>query len=99
MSSNTQKKHLVKTVGYGVLTAGLYAGFFTFADSIAANFARGAFWAAGPIATVFVVSYAHGNFASSLWSALGLEGNVKRKDLRAAKQPAVRTQIRATLNA
>jgi hypothetical protein len=50
-------------------------------------FTKGGYYAALPIATVFVFSFAHGAFASSLWSVLGIEP--------LTKQPAVRPRVPA----
>jgi hypothetical protein len=41
------------------------------------NFTRGGWYAAMPIATVFVFSFVHGAFASHLWSLLGIEAMKK----------------------
>ncbi|MCM0754445.1 hypothetical protein M7784_04200 [Desulfovibrio aminophilus] len=88
------KKPVVKTIIYGVLSVALYAAAFSQANTLTALFSRGSFWAAGPIATVFLFSYIHGAFASNLWSCLGV---VARP--RATQRPATRPQPRATLNA
>lgn len=98
MPMEKKKKPFAKAVTFGLLTAGLYAGVFSFADNIAAHFAQGSLWAAGPIATVFAFSYAHGSFAHNFWSCLGIEGRQKRKAVRTA-QPAQRPRLRAELNA
>jgi len=87
-----------KTIAYGLATVALYAGVFSYADALAARFSQGALWAAGPIATVFVFSWAHGSFASNLWACLGITAG-KRVVKRPAVQPTARPQARATLNA
>lgn len=106
MAMQTARKPWGKTIVFGILSAALYAGVFTFADTIAAHFAQGSYWAAGPIATVFLFSYVHGEFTGNLWSVLGIEAT--RKAARptetttatvgkpATVRPAAR---RATLNA
>ncbi|WMW64334.1 MULTISPECIES: hypothetical protein [Nitratidesulfovibrio] len=106
MATQTARKPWGKMIVFGILSAALYAGVFAFADTIAAHFAQGSYWAAGPIATVFLFSYVHGEFTGSLWSVLGIEAT--RKTARktetttatvgqpATVRPAAR---RATLNA
>ncbi len=102
MATQTAHKPWAKTIVFGILSAALYAGVFAFADTIAAHFAQGSYWAAGPIATVFLFSYVHGEFTGNLWSVLGIEAT--RKATRPAEtvskpatvRPAAR---RATLNA
>jgi len=98
MAQQQKKKPVAKTVVYGLATVALYTGVFSFADNITAHFAQGSLWAAGPILTVFAVSYAHGAFASNLWSCLGIEAKRQRKDVRAT-QPAQRPQLRAEMSA
>lgn len=98
MATEQKKRPYAKAAAFGLLTVGLYAGVFSFADTIAAHFAQGSLWAAGPIATVFAFSYAHGNFTNNFWSCLGIEGRQKRKAVRAT-QATQRPQVRAELNA
>jgi hypothetical protein len=74
----TKKSKLVgKTIMFGLGTVALYAAVFTNADAIMKYFTRGGWYAALPIATVFVFSFVHGAFASNLWSALGIEARKK----------------------
>lgn len=95
MATATTQKPVVRTMVFGVLTAAFYAAFFSYADTIAAHFAQGSYWAAGPIATVFCVSYLHGEFASNLWSVLGI--SAVRKDTRATatQRPVQRPVLNA----
>jgi hypothetical protein len=88
------KKPVAKTLVYGIFTAILYAAAFAYGDTLTALFARGSFWAAAPIATVFAVSYLHGGFASNLWTCLGVEAKRPRTEKRTSTRP----QPRATLN-
>lgn len=83
----TNDRPIGKTVGYGLLTVGMYAGVFSYADTLAAAFSQGSLWAAGPIATVFAVSWAHGSFAHNLWASMGITA-------RDRKRPEVRTERR-----
>lgn len=102
MATQTARKPWGKTIVFGILSAALYAGVFAFADTIAAHFAQGSYWAAGPIATVFLFSYVHGEFTGNLWSVLGVEATRKtaRKQETATKPATVRPAARrATLNA
>jgi len=98
MDRATSKKPVGKTILFGLATAALYGGVFSYADTIAHKFAMGGLWAAGPIATVFVFSYVHGAFAHNLWTCLGIEARQQRKDVRATR-PAAQPQARATVNA
>ena len=96
--TETATRPVKKTIAYGLATVALYAGAFSYADVLAAQFSQGALWAAGPIATVFVFSWAHGTFASNLWACLGITAGT-RAVKRPAVQPTARPRVRATLNA
>ena len=104
-----KKKPIGKTVGYGAVTAALYAAVFTNADTITNYFTKGSWYAALPIATVLIFSFAHGAFASNLWSLLGIEAvrkDVKvataektvHQDIRAKKSARKRPRARAYIN-
>jgi hypothetical protein len=85
---------LVRTASYGLLSAGLYTLVFMNADTVMSFFTRGGLHAALPIATVFVFSFAHGAFASNLWSLLGIEA--ARKDvLTQTEKKVVQSRKRA----
>jgi hypothetical protein len=84
-SDDRRKKLVIQTMLLGAVTAALYAAVFSHARTIVELFSRGGYYAAFPIATVFVFSFAHGAFASNLWSALGIEAVTKQ----AVKRPAV----------
>ncbi len=105
----SKKKPIGKTIGYGAVTAALYAAVFTNADTITNYFTKGSWYAALPIATVFVFSFSHGAFASNLWSLLGIEAvrkDVKvvtaektvHEDVRAKKSARKRPRARAYIN-
>ncbi len=83
-----KKRPWGKTIGFGAITAALYAAVFTNADTITGYFAMGGWHAILPISTVFVFSFAHGAFASNLWSMLGVEA-VKRSALRRVERSVV----------
>jgi hypothetical protein len=70
--SNTGKLAM-ETIGYGMLSAALYATLFMNADTVMRFFTKGGWYAALPIATVFIISFAHSSFAGNLWSLLGIE--------------------------
>ncbi len=96
----TKKKPYLKTVLLGVLTAGLYAAAFANSEMVMQVFTKGGVYAAFPIATVFVFSFAHGAFASNLWSVLGIEANVKQpakrpetRPVQPAKRPRPRVRV------
>lgn len=84
-TDNSRKKLVIQTMLLGAITAVLYAAVFSHASTVVELFARGGYYAVFPIATVFVFSFAHGAFASNLWSALGIEAVTKQ----AVKRPAV----------
>jgi hypothetical protein len=85
---NTEVK---KTIGYGLTTAALYGAVFWNADTVMSYFTKGGFYAALPVATVFIFSFAHGAFASNLWSLMGIKP--MKKD---AIQPAVGKTVTQT---
>jgi hypothetical protein len=84
-----KKKLAAKTVFYGLLTAALYAAVFSNTDMVMQLFTRGGAYAALPLATVFVFSFAHGTFSGNLWSVLGIDAvskqAVKRTEIRPAR--------------
>ncbi|MEW6658598.1 MAG: universal stress protein [Thermodesulfobacteriota bacterium] len=87
-----------KTVGFGLGTAVLYAAVFMNTDTVMQYFTKGAWYAALPIATVFVFSFVHGAFSNYLWEALGIQAP-KRVAPRptAAKRPVARKRPRPEL--
>lgn len=100
-SSVNKKKAVYKTVGLGLITAALYAAVFSCSDLVMNYFTRGGLYAALPISTVFVFSFAHGSFASSLWSAVGIEAVTKQPEKRpvaTAPRPAQRPRARLRLS-
>jgi hypothetical protein len=98
----TKKKPVAKTVIYGALTVVLYAAAFANVDSIMLLFAKGGYYAALPIATVFVFSFAHAAFSGNLWSMLGIEAitkqPAKRPEVRPVPRPAQRPRPRLRLS-
>jgi hypothetical protein len=72
-----KRKPVGKTIMFGLGTVAMYAAVFTNADTMMKYFTRGGWYAAMPIASVFVFSFVHGAFASNLWTALGIEARKK----------------------
>ncbi len=71
--AESRNSYGIKTLVYGLVTAALYAAVFTHADLVMSIFNKGGIYAALPIVTVFIFSFAHGAFAGNLWSMLGIE--------------------------
>lgn len=95
-------KPVLKTILWGALTLGLYAAVFLKGSALVQVFARGKWYAALPITTVFLFSFVHGTFASNLWSLLGIEARKqlrrqpeKQKRVEKRKRPRPRPQLRA----
>jgi hypothetical protein len=108
MSTTTsRKRHIKNCFIFGALTAGVYAAVFTHQEFVMKYFTKGGFYALLPVAVVFAISYAHGNFTSSFWSALGIEGSkassTKKADIRKETPASVDirkdTRPRAQVNA
>jgi nucleotide-binding universal stress UspA family protein len=94
-SDSSRAKLIGKTVGLGLAAAGLYAAVFLNADTVMKYFTRGAWYAALPVATVFVFSFVHGAFASEFWSLMGIEATKKAQPRpTAAKRPVARKRPR-----
>jgi hypothetical protein len=85
-TTTSRKRHVKNCFIFGALTAGVYAAVFTNQELVMKYFTKGGFYALLPVAVVFAISYAHGNFTSSFWSALGIEGSkasaTKKADIR-----------------
>jgi hypothetical protein len=93
MSAPTSKKRHVKNcIIFGALTVGLYAAVFSNQALVMKYFTKGGLFALLPVAVVFAVSYFHGNFTSSFWSALGIEGS----KASTAKKAEVRQTVPAS---
>jgi len=67
----------VKTAVFGVATAALYAAAFFDSTGVVNLFAKGGWYAALPIATVFLVSFVHGTFSHHVWEMLGIHAPQK----------------------
>ena len=75
MASSSRKRHVKNCFIFGAASAAVYAAVFTHQAFVMTYFTKGGLYALLPVALVFTVSYAHGNFTSSFWSALGIEGS------------------------
>jgi hypothetical protein len=86
MSATSKKRHVKNCFVFGALTAGLYAAVFTHSEMFMSYLTKGGLNALLPVAVVLAVSYVHGNFTNSFWSALGIEGSKiatpKQADIR-----------------
>lgn len=99
MSTTSKKRHLRNCFTFGLLTAAVYTAIFANQELVMTYFTRGGIYALLPVAVVFLVSYAHGNFTSSFWSALGIEGAKSSASKQAeikktVEAPAVRKDVR-----
>lgn len=100
MSTTSKKRHIKNCFTFGILTAAVYAAIFANQELVMTYFTKGGIYALLPVAVVFLVSYAHGNFTSSFWSALGIEGSKtatsKPADTRdkAANAPEIKKDVR-----
>jgi hypothetical protein len=100
-----KKRVLASTIGYGAASAALYAAVFMNSDTVMQYFTKGGMYAALPVATVFFFSFAHGAFASNLWSLLGIEAmkknalhQVKREVIQKRKQVQKKPRTYAYVN-
>ena len=85
-----------KTVALGLGTVAVYAAVFWNSGAVMQYFTKGGWFAALPVATVFLVSFVHGAFASNLWACLGIEAT-KKVQPRVAPRPASRKRPRPQL--
>jgi hypothetical protein len=98
LARQRKKKALKSTIVFGAITAVMYLAVFLNEGTVMTYFTKGGIYAALPVLTVFAVSFAHGAFTGSFWSALGIEASKKvtRVELPATK-PAERVRPRARL--
>lgn len=85
------KRPIGKTILFGCLSAVLYAAYFWNTGWLTPIFSRGGAYAALPISTAFLVSFAHGAFAGNFWSLLGINAKTKievHKTVSAEDRPA-----------
>ncbi|MDD2903051.1 MAG: universal stress protein [Syntrophales bacterium] len=97
-ADSSRTKMIGKTVGLGLAAAALYAAVFLNTDTVMKYFTKGAWYAALPVATVFIFSFVHGAFASQFWSLMGIEATKKAQPRpTAAKRPVARKRPRPQL--
>jgi NAD(P)-dependent dehydrogenase (short-subunit alcohol dehydrogenase family) len=92
-----RKKMMGKTIALGLGAAALYAAVFLNTDLVMKYFTKGGIYAALPVATVFLVSFVHGAFASNLWSVLGIEATKKVQPQVSVSRPTPRKRPRPQL--
>jgi hypothetical protein len=92
-----RSKLVGKTVALGCGVAALYAAVFLNTGTVMNYFTRGGWYAAFPVATVFLFSFVHGAFASNIWSLLGIEATKKVQPRVAPTRPAQRKRPRPQL--
>jgi hypothetical protein len=104
-SSKNKSGLLWKTCGLGLTSVGLYGAIFLNTNTIMTHFTRGGWYAAMPIATVFVFSFVHGAFASNLWSLLGIDAKKKTalqhsitETVKQQKKVRIKPRARAYIN-
>lgn len=79
IGERTARKPYGKMLLFGLVSIGLYALVFLNETFVRVTWAKGGVYAALPIVTVFVFSFVHGNFASYVFSVLGIEAKKKRR--------------------
>lgn len=70
--------NVLKACVWGLASAGLFALLFLNEDLVTDLYTRGKWFAAFPIATVFVFSFVHGSFANYFLTSLGLTPKGKK---------------------
>ena len=96
-----KRRALKSAIGFGILTGALYAAVFLNEGTVMTYFTKGGVYAALPVMTAFIFSFAHGAFTGSFWSALGIEASKKSSRVELTTKPAkrVRPRPRAQLRA
>jgi hypothetical protein len=92
-----RKKPTGKTLLFGIFSVALYAALFANAGLVMKYFIRGGWYAALPIATVFLFSYIHGTFAGYFWTLLGIDARKTRLQEKMEKVAVKRVRPRARL--
>lgn len=85
-------KLIGKTIAYGLATAALYAAVFLNADTVMHYFTRGGWFAALPVATVFLISYVHGTFSHNVWEVMGIRAP-RRLRSRSRRRPSDQSAV------
>ncbi|GAB6036670.1 hypothetical protein JCM15519_12290 [Fundidesulfovibrio butyratiphilus] len=92
------KKPVGKLIMYGLASCALYCAVYINEPLLLKYFGRGGVYAALPIASVFLVSWIHGNFAGALWTVLGINAATATKT-QARPAPRKDSRPRATVSA
>lgn len=91
-AKNHARKSIVRALLFGAVSVGLYTAVFVNQAAMLTLFTKGGLYALLPVVTVFVFSYVHGNFAGSVWTALGIEASNKTATKQIRKRPRERVQ-------
>ena len=99
LAQQKRKKALKSAVVFGLLTIAFYVAVFLNEGLVMKYFTKGGIYAFLPVSAAFFVSFVHGAFTGSFWSALGIEASKKvtRVELPATK-PAKRVRPRPRLH-
>jgi hypothetical protein len=91
-------KLIGKTIAYGLGTVALYAAVFLNTETVMSYFTRGGWYAALPVATVFLVSWVHGTFSHNVWEVMGISAPQKTAQPKATQRPVRRQRPRPRLS-
>ncbi len=94
-----KRRALKATIGFGLLSAALYAAVFLNQGTVMTYFTKGGMYAALPVLTAFLFSFVHGAFTGSFWSAVGVEASKKTSRVEiSATKPAKRVRPRPRIH-
>lgn len=96
-TSNKRLKRgrIARMIGYGALTAVIYAAVFLNQGTVMLYFTKGGFLAATlPVLTAFCISFSHGGFTNYFWQVMGIEASKKKLQQQKQERPVEREQIR-----
>ena len=91
-------KLIGKTIAYGLGTVAIYAAVFLNSDTVMNYFTRGGWYAALPVATVFLFSWVHGTFSHNVWEVMGISAPQKTAQPKATQRPVRRQRPRPRLS-
>jgi hypothetical protein len=72
------KRIVIKTIIYGVLSAALYFLLYLFAHDITELSKQGQWYFIVPVGIAFVFSIVHGNFTGYFWDLMGFKAKTKK---------------------
>lgn len=99
---NTRKSAGILAAVYGAVSLVFFGAVFGNSALVMSYFTRGGLYALLPVATVFIFSWAHGSFASNVWTALGINASIhteKRPEKRVRIEKSPRADVRPVLHA